>query len=232
MKAKDVMTREVVSVDPERTVGEVARVLLAHGVSAVPVVDGGRLVGIVSEGDLMHRAEIGTDRRPRSWWLRLFTGDATLAREYTKAHAERVSDVMTTEVIVVEEETPLADVAAVLDSKRIKRVPVVRDGRVVGVVSRADLVRSLAAARSAAAPAAARRDDDALRARVVEILRAQPWCGIAPADVTVANGVVVLRGVYASEEERRAARVAAESVAGVGMVEDRRTLMPETFGYA
>lgn len=232
MKAKDVMTRDVVSIGPERTIVELARLLLSRGVSGVPVIDGDRLVGVVSEGDLIRRAEIGTDERRRSWWLRLFASGAALARDYTKSHAERVRDVMTTEVVVVDEETPLADVAAVLESKRIRRVPVVRRGRVLGVVARADLVRGLAAAKSAATASTAERDDRAIREKVVAILRAQPWSTIAPADVSVAGGVVRLRGVYASEEERRAARVAAESVAGIGMVEDQRTRMPETYGYA
>lgn len=230
MNARDVMTEHVASVGPDDTVRDLAELLLRRGVSAAPVLDGDKLVGIVSEGDLIRRAEIGTAERRRSWWLRLFTGAATLARDYTRSHAERVRDVMTTDVVAVAEETTLAEIAALLEKHRIKRVPVVRGGRVVGVVSRADLIRSLAAAK-AAQPPAAPPDDDAIRARLRDTLRDQPWSSVDMADVTVANGVVEFRGVYSSEEEREAARVAAETVAGVGNVRDHRVPMPDTYGY-
>jgi CBS domain-containing protein len=230
MNAKDVMTAQVVSVGPDATVGEVANILLTRGVSALPVLDGDRLVGIVSEGDLIRRAEIGTDERPRSWWLRLLTDNATLAKEYTKSHAERVRDVMTRKVVVVAEETPLTEVAAILEKNRIKRVPVVRDGRLVGIVSRANLIRGLAAAKATPLPSAA-PDDRAIRAKVLETLRAQPWASLDEGGITVANGTVEFWGVYNSEEEREAARVAAETVAGVGKVEDHRVRIPETYGY-
>jgi CBS domain-containing protein len=230
MNAKDVMTPDVVSVGPDATIGEVANALLTHGVSALPVLDGDALVGIVSEGDLMRRAEIGTEERPRSWWLRLLTDNATLAKEYTKSHAERVRDVMTREVITVTEDAPLAEVAATLERRRIKRVPVVRGGRVVGILSRADLVRGLAAAKAKPLSPAA-FDDSAIRAKVVATLRAQPWSNLDAEGVTVANGRVELWGVFSSEEERDAARVAVETVAGLGKVEDHRVRLPENFGY-
>jgi CBS domain-containing protein len=225
MKAKDVMTSDVVSVGPDSTVREVADLLLARAISAVPVIDGGKLVGIVSEGDLMRRAEIGTAAEThRSWWLRLFGGSAALATDYVKAHAEHIRDVMTRNVIAVAEETPLADVAAVLEANRIKRVPVVRDGRLVGIVSRANLIRALAAAKARPlAPAAP--DDGAIRTRVLETLRSEPWSDIGYADVTVADGLVEFWGLYESEEARRAARVAAENVPGVRRVEDHRQRM-------
>jgi CBS domain-containing protein len=225
MKAKDVMTSDVVSVGPDSTVREVADLLLARAISAVPVIDGGKLVGIVSEGDLMRRAEIGTaGETHRSWWLRLFGDSAALATDYVKAHAEHIRDVMTRDVITVAEETPLADVAAVLEANRIKRVPVVRDGRLVGIVSRANLIRALAAAKARPlAPAAP--DDGAIRARVLETLRSEPWSDIGYADVTVTDGRVEFWGLYDSEEARQAARVAAENVPGVRQVEDHRQRM-------
>jgi CBS domain-containing protein len=230
MKAKDVMTPYVVAVGPDNTVGEVADILLTHGISAVPVVDGGRLVGIVSEGDLIRRAEIGTAERHRSWWLRLFTDDTTLATEYVKSHATRVRDIMTRKVITVTEEAPLADIAAALEKNRIKRVPVLRDGRLVGIVSRANLIQGLAAARATPLASAA-ADDGMIRARVLEALRSLPWSGVGTADVTVTEGLVELWGMYRSREERDAERVAAENVPGVRKVEDHRVLMSTPRGY-
>ena len=220
MKAKDVMTPQVVSVSPDGTVSEVSNTLLMHGISAVPVVDGDEMVGIVSEGDLIRRAEIGTAERHRSWWLRLFTGSATLATEYVKSHARRVRDIMTKKVITVTEDTLLSDVAAVLEKNRIKRVPVLRGGRVVGIVSRANLIRGLAAATTSLRPAAP--DDGEIRAKILEALRSQPWSSIGAADVTVTGGLVEFWGIYDSDQEREAARVAAENVPGVRKVEDHR----------
>ncbi len=156
MRAMDVMTTNVITVSPDTSVQEVATLLSERGISGVPVVDAeNRLVGIVSEGDLLHRVETGTDRRPdrrsgrrRSWWLDTVGSDEELARDYVKSHGRTAKDVMTSEVISVSETTELADIANLLETKRIKRVPVVRDGRLVGIVSRANLVRALAAAGS------------------------------------------------------------------------------------
>lgn len=228
MNAKDVMTPHVKSVNPDNTVAEVAGILLKYGISATPVVDGEKLVGIVSEGDLIRRAELGTAERHRSWWLRLFTDDTTLAMEYVKSHATRVRDVMTRAVITVTEDTSLADVAATLEKNRIKRVPVVRDGQLIGIVSRANLVQRLAAAGAAPLPSAA-ADDSAIREKVLEALRSQRWSRVGPTNITVTDGLVELWGVYRSQKERDAERVAAEGVPGVHRVEDHRVLMTVPF---
>src|SRR5262245_19266889 len=141
MHAIDVMTSEVISVDENATVPAVARLLAERGISAVPVIDReNRVIGIVSEGDLLHRAETGTERR-RSWWLDMVSSTNKLAGEYIKSHSGKVKDVMTRDVLSVTEET---SVAVLLETNRIKRVPVVRDGKIVGIVSRANLVRALA----------------------------------------------------------------------------------------
>ena len=145
--AKDVMTSPVIAVGPDSTVDEVADILLSHGISAVPVIDRGALLGIVSEGDLIRRAEIGTAPQHRSWWLRLFASNAALAEGYVKSHSEHVTDVMTKQVATVVESTPVVEIATLLEHNRIKRVPVLRDGQVVGIVSRANLVRALVVAR-------------------------------------------------------------------------------------
>ncbi len=145
MRAKDVMTPSVVTVDPEASVQALATLLSERGISGAPVVDSsGRLIGIVSEGDLLHRAELGTERRDErrhSWWLEHYASG--LARDYVKSHGRTVKDIMTRDVVTVAEETDLAQVATLLETNRIKRVPVMRDGKIVGIVSRANLVQGV-----------------------------------------------------------------------------------------
>jgi len=230
MRAIDVMTTGVITVDPDTSVQAVAKHLSERGISGVPVVDAAdRLVGIVSEGDLLHRVETGTERvagRRRSWWLDTIASDQELARDYIKSHGRTAKDVMTREVISVTETTDLADVAMLLDTKRIKRVPVLRDGKLVGIVSRANLVRALAASKTdpAAEPAT---DDRTIRAMLLaelmgqEWFKTQDWFKIWAADVIVRDRVVHFwLAANQSEEERRALRVAALNVAGVQRVEE------------
>ena len=144
MRAIDIMTSEVITVGEEASVQRVAQLLAERGISAVPVVDGeNRVIGMVSEGDLLHRTETGTERR-RSWWLDMMSSTNKLAGDYIKSHSGKVKDVMTRDVIGVVDTTPVADIAVLLETNRVKRVPVVRDGKLVGVVSRANLVRALA----------------------------------------------------------------------------------------
>ena len=148
MRAIDVMTPNVITVDPDISVQDLAKLLSERNISGVPVVDKtGGMVGIVSEGDLLHRTELGTERRTerrRSWWLEHFASE--LARDYVKSHGRTVKDIMTRDVATVSEDTDLADIATLLETKRIKRAPVIRDGKVIGIISRANLVRALAAA--------------------------------------------------------------------------------------
>jgi CBS domain-containing protein len=149
MQARDLMVSPVVTVQPSASVKEVAKLLLEQGISAVPVVDDqGKLVGVVSEGDLLHRPEIGSERR-RSWWLLGLTDEETLAAEYVKAHAHKVADVMTRKVITAAPDASLHELATLMEANAIKRVPIVEDGRLVGIVSRANLVRALASAQPA-----------------------------------------------------------------------------------
>jgi CBS domain-containing protein len=222
MKAKDIMTTPVVTITPDTTVPEIAALLLERRISAVPVVEGGRLVGLVSEGDLLHRHEIGTDRnRPaRSWWLTLF-GSGSAPAEYVKSHAAHARDIMTHDVISVAEETPIAEIASVLETRRIKRVPVLRDERLVGIVSRANLVQALAARRRADKTRRA-KGDDSIRRQLLAELERQPWWQSGSSNVIVTDGVVHYWGLLGSDEEQAAARVAAENVPGVREVEDHR----------
>ncbi len=144
MKAADIMTTSIITIGPNARVSDVAEKLFAHGISAVPVVGGdGKLIGIVSEGDLVRIAEVEIEPRRRSWWLRLPAGKETLATELTKAKARTVSDVMTRNVITAEPDTPASHIAASLDRHAIKRVPIVKDGQVVGIVSRANLLKAV-----------------------------------------------------------------------------------------
>jgi CBS domain-containing protein len=227
LTASDVMTSTVVTVSPETLVPEVARLLQEHRISGVPVVDAdGTVIGIVSEGDLIgHAGAIGEQRR--SWWLRLLTGDDALARDYAKTHARSAREVMTTQVVAVPETASLADIARQMDKHGIKRVPVVRDGRLVGIVSRGNLLQALAAT-DVSKPVSA--DDRTIRERLTAELQAQPWAHMMTKNIVVENGVVHLFGFVRSEQERSALRVAAENVPGVVRVEDRMVRRPTTIG--
>ena len=229
MHAIDVMTPGVITVQPDMSVQAVAKLLSERGISGAPVVDvADRLVGIVSEGDLLHRVETGTERptrRRRSWWLDTIASDQELARDYVKSHGRTAKDVMTREVISVTETTDLAEIAMLLETKRIKRVPVLREGQIVGIVSRANLVRALAVTKSDAVDDA--DDDRTIRAKLLaelmgqEWFKTQDWFKIWAADVIVRDRVVHFWLVAnQTEEERRALRVAAENIAGVQRVEE------------
>lgn len=225
MKAKDVMTSPVISVGPDATVSEIAALLFERRISAVPVVEDGRLVGIVSEADLLHRHEIGTDcvAQSGSWWLRLFAADRSI-EDYIKSHARSARDVMTREVATVAPDTPVAQIATLLEARRVKRVPVVEAGRLAGMVSRSNLVQALAASAGPArdAPPAPPMTDQAIRAQLLVELRHQSWWRRGQSFVNVEGGVVTYYGTVESQEERDAARVAAENVPGVRRIEDNR----------
>jgi CBS domain-containing protein len=224
MKARDVMTTPPISVDPATPVTAIAALLYERHISAVPVVEGGRLVGIVSEADLLHRREIGTDlAEGEPWWQRLFGADASPAH-YVKSHGGRARDVMTREVLTVAPDVSIAQIATLLEARGIKRVPVLDRGRLVGIVSRSDLVRALAATAPAGKADGALSDEEILQRLTAELGRRGWWRAIT-SNVTVLDGVVEFTGLVDSEEEREAARVAAETIPGVRRVEDRRYLM-------
>jgi CBS-domain-containing membrane protein len=225
MRAADIMTSEVITVDKDASVQSAARLLAERGISAVPVVDHqNRVIGMLSEGDLLHRAETGTERR-RSWWLDMLASTDKLAGDYVKSHSGKVNDVMTRDVISVAETTTLAEIAVLLETNRIKRVPVVRDGKLVGIVSRANLVRALAMTVDEQA-STTETDDRSIRDRLLAELKAQRWAEVAPANVTVKDGVIHLWSSYCSEQEKRALVVAAKSIPGVRRVEDHMRPVP------
>lgn len=217
MKASDVMVSPVVTVKPNASVKDVANLFLERRISAVPVVDDqGKLAGIVSEGDLIHRSEIGTERR-RPWWLLLISDDRALAADYIKAHAVKVDDVMTRNVITAAPDTSLDEIAMMMERNSIKRVPIVRDGQLVGLVSRANLVQAIA---SAGAKLDIPLSDATIRDKLMANLKAQSWAHIGLLNATVNDGVVNLWGFSSSETERKAVRVVAETTPGVRAVND------------
>jgi CBS domain-containing protein len=230
MRAMDVMTTDVISVDPNTTIRDLATLLAERGISGAPVIDSsGQLVGIVSEGDLLHRAEIGTAHRHRerrrSWWLDHFAAES--AREYIKSHGGTVKDVMTQDVVSVTEEADLGDVATLLEARRVKRVPVMRDGKVVGIISRANLVRALGATKGAL-PREGEGDDRTIRSRLLGELGHEDWATrIWPEDIIVRDGVVHFwLSSDEPEEKKHALRVAAETVPGVRGVEEHAVPAP------
>ena len=218
MKAADIMSNRVLSVIPEAPVATAIQIMLINHISGLPVVDpSGQLVGIVSEGDFLRRAETQTERR-RPDWLEFLLGPGRLASEYVKAHARKVSDVMTTRVVTVTPDTPAREIVDLMERHRIKRVPVVQNNRVVGVITRRSLLQGLATLAPESRPAAI--DDTALRGAVLNEIQKLPWTPRASLNVIVHDGVVHLWGVILDERQRRAMCLAAENVTGVKGVHD------------
>jgi CBS-domain-containing membrane protein len=217
MKARDVMVSPVVTVQQSATVSDAAKTLVERGISAVPVVESqGKVVGIVSEADLLHRVEAGTERR-RSWWLRALAGDEVLAADYVKAHARKVADIMTRKVVTATPDTPLHEIAMSMERHSIKRIPILDNGQLVGIVSRANLVQAVASARM---DPDLPLSDKAIREKLLGQLNTQAWAHTGLLNVIVTNGIVDLWGFSSSDVERRAIRVVAERAPGVRAVND------------
>jgi len=218
MNVSDVMTRHVISVSPNASVEDAAKRMLEQGISGLVVVDDkGELAGVVTEGDLLRRDELGTERH-RPWWLRLLISRSRQAIDFTRTYGRRVHDVMTDEVVTVSANAPLADVVELMELHRIKRMPVTEGNRVVGIVSRADLLRALVVAARTEPPPAT--DDRSLRAAVLDALDKQSWTPMTTLNVTVQDGIVDLWGNILNEGERRAICILAENTPGVKKVND------------
>jgi CBS domain-containing protein len=216
MNAQVVMTRHVISVAPDASILEALRLMLGNEISGLPVVDqNDKLLGIVTEGDFLRRAETGTERR-RPRWLEFLLGPGMIASDYVHSHARRVDEVMTSDVWTVTEEAPLGDIVALMEKHRIKRLPVMRGDELVGIVSRANLLRALAGVAGEIAPGP--KTDETIRDRVLAELQAQSWTPHDMIDVIVRNGVVELWGTVLDARQRDAARVATETVPGVKAV--------------
>jgi CBS domain-containing protein len=212
MQARDIMTARVATVGPDTPIDEIARRLIERGVSALPVVDEhGVLLGIVSEGDLLLRPELGTDKRP-SWWLALLLEPEDRAAQYVKTHGRVAKDIMSTPVISVDESTDIGDIAELLEKHQIKRVPVVRGGKVVGIVSRANVLHGVATGR---VPEPARTSDQKLRADIAERLHRDAGVRDEYINVTVVDGIAHLWGSVPTRVELDAARVLVENTPGI-----------------
>jgi CBS domain-containing protein len=217
MRAHQIMTRSVVTVAPDATILEAANIMLGKHVSGLPVLDaGGKLVGIVSEGDFIRRSEIGTQRK-RGRWLKFLLGAGLTATDYVHEHGGKVLEVMTTDPVTVAEDATLEQIVASMETNRVKRLPVMRGDRLVGIVSRANLLQAVASlAREIPDPTA---DDDHIRSRIIAAIEKSDWSPFG-LNVIVHDGIVHLSGVITDENSRQAAMVAAENVAGVKKVHD------------
>jgi CBS-domain-containing membrane protein len=217
MQARDVMTRSVISIDPNCTVLQAARLMLQHHISGLPVVDAaGNLVGILSEGDFLRRRETQTERR-RSRWLEFLMGPGRMAAEYSHSHGSKVSEVMTTQVQTADEDASLDDVVQLMERHHIKRVPVMHAGKLVGIVTRSNLMHAMVSL-ARAAPVA--ESDTAIRERLLAEVKKQAWAPTSMIDVVVRDGVVELWGTIFDERQREALKIAAENIPGVKAVKD------------
>jgi CBS domain-containing protein len=217
VRAHQIMTKPVITVTSDTTIVEAANTMLQRRLSGLPVVDAqGKLVGIVSEGDFIRRGELGTQRK-RGRFLAFILGPGQAATDFVHERGRKVAEVMTPEPISITEDTPLEKIVALMERNHVKRLPVMRGDRIVGIVSRANLLQAVASlARDIPDPTA---DDDHIRNRIVDALRKNDWCPQA-LGVIVRDGTVHLSGIIIDERSRQAAIVAAENVAGVNKVHD------------
>jgi CBS domain-containing protein len=217
MRAHQIMTKDVVTVGPEASIVEAARLMLEHHISGLPVLDtDGKLIGIVSEGDFMRRSEIGTQRR-RPRWLQFLIGPGREASEFVRQSGRKVEEIMSHDPVTVSEDTALEELVSLMEKYDVKRLPVIRGEQLVGIVTRANLLRAVASlARDVPDPTA---DDDHIRERITQAIARTNWRPIG-LQVTVRNGVVHLHGIIVNNDSRQAAIVAAENVAGVKEVHD------------
>jgi CBS domain-containing protein len=221
MKASEVMTKRVISISPQATIIHAIKLMLKNRISGLPVIDGkGKLVGIITEGDFLHRREIGTERRSFAWFDAIF-GPAKSAKDYVRSHGIKVKELMTCPPITVNEGALLDQVVHLMESHNIKRLPVLRGGKVVGIVGRANLMRALASIHRAAPESS--RDDRIIRKRILADIHRQNWAYGANVDVLVRNGIVDLWGRFADLSQRDALKALIEEKPGVKKVVDHLT---------
>lgn len=227
MLTGQIMTQNVITVSPETPVAAAAKTMLDNHISGLPVIENGKLIGIVTEGDFLRRAELGTERK-RSNWLQFILGAGREAADYVHAHGRKVADVMTRDPVTVSEETSLQDLVAAMEAHHVKRLPVTRDGRLVGIVTRANLLRAISTlARDVTGPTAS---DEDIRARLMVKLMEADWRP-AGLQVAVRDGVAHLHGIIIDERVRQAAIVAAETTPGVTAVRDHLVLIRNWSGF-
>src|SRR6202171_6446253 len=217
MRAHQIMTRSVITATPETPIVEAANIMLQRHLSGLPVVNtAGKLIGIISEGDFIRRSEIGTQRK-RGRWLKLILGPGKAATDFVHEHGCKVAEIMTPEPLTITEDTALEEIVQVMEKNNVKRLPVIRGDKIVGIVSRANLLQAVASlARQIPDPTA---DDDHIRNRVIDALEKNDWCPFG-LSVIVREGIVHLSGVITEERSRQDAIVAAEHITGVKKVHD------------
>lgn len=230
MLARDIMTTRVITIAADATIGEAIRLMLQNRISGLPVLDSaGNLVGLVTEGDFLRRPEAGTEKQ-RSRWMEFLLGPGRLAAEYTQTHGRKIREVMTEKVVSVDETTPVAEIVRLMETRRIKRVPVRRGGKLVGIVSRANLLHVLGRVVAEVKPVS--KDDADIRTRVLAELAKQPWSPATGVNVIVRDGIVELKGAIFDERERAALRVCAENIPGVKAVRDHLVWIDPISGTA
>ncbi len=218
MKAADIMTTRVLTTHSDATIAEAIRLMLQHRISGLPVVDkSGSLVGMVTEGDFLRRTEVGTERR-RPRWLQFVLGPHRLADEYVHTHGRKVGDVMTKEVVSAEPDMPVDEIVRLMERRRIKRVPIVRGGKLLGIVSRANLLHALGSVAAKTPKGVA--SDTEIRTKILAEINKESWAPRAEVTVVVYDGIVNYWGTILDEKQREALRVLAENTPGVSEVRD------------
>jgi CBS domain-containing protein len=230
MKASDVMTRTVITIDEQAPIAEALQLMLGKAISGLPVVDcNNQLVGILTEGDLLRRAELATERHI-AWWKNLLFGPWFSAKEYVRTHARSVGSVMTRETLCITEDTPLSMIVRMMEQGQVKRLPVTKDGKVIGIVSRRDVLQPLSLV--VGAPLARSASDASILRQIERELAAQPWSPRHNISVTVKDGVVALTGTVSGFEQREALQVLIEGIAGVRKIRDQLLLIDPHLGTA
>jgi CBS domain-containing protein len=230
MKVRDIMSTRVISIAPDASILKAIRLMLQNHISGLPVIDpSGALVGVVTEGDFLRRGETGTERK-RARWLEFLLGSRRLADEYVQTHARRVSDVMTREPVTIGEDAGLDEAVEIMERRRIKRLPVVRGGQVVGIVSRANLLHALVSLAAASPPSAT--TDVAIREALLAQFEKLTWAPAALVDPVVRDGEVELWGTITEEAQREALKVCAENIPGVKSVVSHLTWIEPMSGMS
>lgn len=229
MKVSDAMTGGVRTVFVDDSVTFAMRLMLDSHLSGLPVIDRrGQLAGMLTEGDLMRRVELGTEHR-HPHWLELVLSPRRLAQEYVDTHGRRVDEVMTIDVVTVDKSMPLEDAVTLMEDRQIKRLPVLDHGRLTGIISRADLLRTFLAT-SRESDLGQGLSDEAIRQRIDKEIDQQPWNPRTTVGIEVDGGVVSLKGIVTSEAMRDALRVLVENTPGVTQIRDDVTTIDPICG--
>ena len=224
MRADQMMSRQVITIGVDASIVDAIKTMLKHGVSALPVVDQtGNLVGILSKSDFLRRAEIGTEQK-RGRLLTFLAGPDRVAFDFKREHGRKVGEIMTPNPVTITEDTTVEVIARIMESRRVRRLPVMNGDKIVGIVTHSDFLPAIA--RLVLNAQSFAQDDEQIRSAVVAAITSTPWtpCGL---NVSVSDGIVTLKGLSISENARQAAVVAAEDVPGVKRVENRLSSMAD-----